>query len=150
VSDRADIRGAVPGDAAEVARLCNEFGYEASETLIVERLRALTERPSHWVAVAQIGPGTLAGWVCAERRLILESGEKVEISGLVVDSAHRRSGIGRLLVEAVEHWAAEAGLAALVVRSNVERVRSHAFYLNAGYTRSKTQHVYLKSLRSKS
>jgi GNAT superfamily N-acetyltransferase len=140
----------VPGDAAEIARLCNELGYEASETLIDKRLRALTQRPSHWVAVAQIGSGILAGWVCAERRLILESGEKVEISGLVVDSAHRRSGIGRLLVEAAEHWAAQNGLAALVVRSNVERVQSHAFYLNAGYTRSKTQHVYLKSMRTKS
>ncbi|HEX3837851.1 MAG TPA: GNAT family N-acetyltransferase [Steroidobacteraceae bacterium] len=144
----AHIRRAVPDDAAEVVRLTSELGYEASESVISKRLSALTVQPTHFVAVAQGRSGTLAGWICAERRLILESGEKVEISGLVVDSTQRRNGIGCLLVEAAEQWTAECGLTSLVVRSNVDRPESHAFYLRAGYVRSKTQHVYLKTIPS--
>jgi GNAT superfamily N-acetyltransferase len=142
------IRHALLADAAEVARLTNALGYSASASAIAVRLAVLTERPGHLVAVAELRPGMLAGWISAERRLILESGEKVEISGLVVDTAQRRHGIGRSLVGAVEHWAAECGLSTVVVRSNIERSESHAFYLSVGYLRSKTQHVYAKTVPS--
>ena len=140
------IRRALLDDATEIARLTNELGYSASASLISLRLAALAGHPQYFVAVAQVRPGTLAGWISAERRLSLESGEKVEISGLVVDRKQRRHGIGRSLLAAVERWTAECGLALLIVRSNIERPESHAFYLNAGYLRSKTQHVYLKTV----
>jgi GNAT superfamily N-acetyltransferase len=145
-NDMPHIRRALPDDAAEVARLTNELGYSASESVIAMRLAVLVGQPSHFVAVAQAQRGTLAGWISAERRLILESGERVEISGLVIDRTQRRQGIGRSLVEAVEQWTAQCGLASVVVRSNIERPESHAFYLSAGYLRSKTQHVYSKTL----
>ncbi|MGC1459074.1 MAG: GNAT family N-acetyltransferase [Steroidobacteraceae bacterium] len=140
------IRRAVLDDAVEVARLANELGYAASASVISMRLAALAGQPGHFVAVAQVQPGTLAGWISAERRLSLESGERVEISGLVVDSTQRRHRIGRGLVNAVERWTAECGLALLVVRSNIVRPESHGFYLSLGYVRSKTQHVYSKTV----
>ncbi len=140
------IRGAVVDDAAEIARLTQELGYKASVTEISMRLSMLTEMPGHFVAVAEGRPGTLAGWIAAERRLILESGQRVEICGLVVDGTQRRLGIGRSLIGAVEQWTAQGGLASVVVRTNIDRPESHSFYLNAGYTRSKTQHVYSKSV----
>jgi GNAT superfamily N-acetyltransferase len=144
------IRRALLDDAAEVARLTTELGYGASEGVISLRLSALVQQPSHFVAVAEVRPATLAGWVSAERRLILQYGERVEISALVVDSTQRRSGIGRSLIGAVEQWATECGIASLLVRSRIDRSESHAFYLSAGYVRGKTQHVYSKSLPSNS
>ena len=140
------IRPALLDDAAEVARLTNELGYEASENAILLRLSALAQWPSYFVAVAETSPAILAGWISAERRLILQYGERVEISALVVDSTRRRSGIGRSLIGAVEQWATECGIASILVRSRIDRSESHAFYLSAGYARSKSQHVYMKSL----
>jgi GNAT superfamily N-acetyltransferase len=131
-------------DAAEIARLTNELGYEAPTSLISLRLAAFVAKPRYFVAVAEIQPGILGGWLSAERRLILHTGEKVEISGLVVDRTKRRTGIGSSLIVAVEQWAAESGIASLVVRSQVDRPESHAFYMRAGYIRDKTQHVYSK------
>jgi GNAT superfamily N-acetyltransferase len=54
--------------------------------------------------------------------------------------------VGGLLVQAAEDWAADRGLRSIVVRSNVIRPESHSFYKQIGYTQSKTQHVYTKSL----
>ena len=77
---------------------------------------------------------------------MLETGERVEIVGLVVDDAARRRGIGQLLVDAALDWAREIGIGEVIVRSNVARGESHPFYEGAGFERIKTQHVYLKRL----
>ena len=77
---------------------------------------------------------------------MLEMGERVEIVGLVVDSVARRSGVGRALVAAAEHWARSRGIDEVFVRSNVVRPESHPFYERIGYLLSKTQHVYRKRL----
>jgi hypothetical protein len=50
------------------------------------------------------------------------------------------------LVAAAESWAARLGLSDVVVRSNVTRAESHPFYERLGYARTKTQHVYLKTV----
>ena len=66
--------------------------------------------------------------------------------GLIVSERMRRQGAGRLLVEAAERWARELGATAIVVRSNVNREESHAFYPALGYAKSKTQNVYRKAI----
>jgi GNAT superfamily N-acetyltransferase len=86
------------------------------------------------------------GWVAAERRLLLESGERAEIVGLIVTADARRSGTGLALVKAAEEWAAEQGMQTISVRSNVARLESHPFYERLGYVRTKTQHAYAKQL----
>ncbi len=86
------------------------------------------------------------GWVHVEHRSSLEVGERAELMGLVVDATGRRTGLGRLLVGEAERWARARGLRQVVVRSNVAREPSHPFYDAIGYSRSKTQHVYVKTL----
>ena len=54
--------------------------------------------------------------------------------------------IGTLLVNAAQQWALAANLPQLLVRSNVVRDVSHVFYAGLGFSRIKTQHVYVKSL----
>ena len=75
---------------------------------------------------------------------VVEEGEV----GLVFDPAVRRGGVGTALVAAAEKWAASRGAATMRVRSNTARDISHPFYEALGYTRSKTQHVYTRSLGS--
>ncbi|HEX8777263.1 MAG TPA: GNAT family N-acetyltransferase, partial [Rhodanobacter sp.] len=91
--------------------------------------------------------GGLLGWIAIERRLTLESGERIEIVGLVVDAAARGTGVGRALVTDAEQWARAQGFDAIGVRSNVAREGSHPFYEALGYVRMKTQHAYRKPVK---
>ena len=139
------IRPALATDADAIAALTTELGYPASRDQIFARLKALTQRDSYYVAVAEVS-SVVVGWVAAERRLLLESGERAELVGLVVGAHARRAGIGKALVSAAEQWAAGQGLQAIGVRSNVLRPEAHPFYESLGYVRAKTQHAYSKKL----
>jgi GNAT superfamily N-acetyltransferase len=142
----AYVRRAAVSDAAEIARLAAQFGYTVPEPDVRRRLEALGTMPSQYIAVVQDSRASIGGWIQAQRTLVLTAGERVEIIGLVVDAATRRRGIGALLVEAAQQWTRTQGLAQIIVRSNVQRDSSHLFYLALGYSRSKTQHVYGKTL----
>ena len=140
-----EIRRAVIADAAELARLSGELDYPLTADEMRQRLSALLPSERHYVAVIPSG-GRLLGWMHVEHRVSLESGDRAELVGLVVDSTARRRGVGRQLVDAAEHWALAQGLSTLTVRSNVARELSHPFYESLGYERAKTQHVYRKTL----
>ena len=140
------IRTATPEDAAEISRLSAELGYPAPTQAFAQRLGQLLASTKHEVLVAEGEQGHLYGFIAVEHRLIIEYGERAEIAALVVDTQVRRGGVGKALVAAAERWAADRGLADMVVRSNAARQESHPFYENAGYERTKTQHVYRKPL----
>jgi len=137
-------------DAAGIARLSTELGYPATVEQTRTTLGCLLESSRYFVAVAvaRAEDGTLLGWITAERRMSLESGETSEITGLVVTAPARRSGIGMALVASAEQWALGEGFTCISVRSNVVRTESHPFYQGIGFRPTKTQHVYEKLLRS--
>jgi GNAT superfamily N-acetyltransferase len=139
------LREARLEDATEIARLSGELGYPATAAEIATRLTALLDDPAHRVSVVEMA-GVLLGWIAVECRMTLESGERAEIVGLVVGEEARRQGVGRILIDDAETWARALGFATLVVRSNVLRDASHAFYRSQGYAHRKTQHVYAKAL----
>jgi len=142
----AALRPARIEDAAEIARLAGELGYPVAADAMQARLHALLSLPRHRIVVARGEHDGLLGWIAVERRLTLESGERIEIVGLVVDAAVRGTGLGRALVADAERWASDQGFDTMVVRSNVAREGSHPFYASLGYARFKTQHVYRKPL----
>jgi GNAT superfamily N-acetyltransferase len=139
------IRSAFVEDAGVIAQLATELGYPTTTEQARSRLSVLLARESYFVAVAEVS-SRVVGWVAVERRLLLESGERAEIVGLIVSATSRRGGIGGALVQAAEAWARAQGMQALSVRSNVARVEAHPFYEGLGYQRAKTQHAYTKSL----
>lgn len=108
------------------------------------RLQSVLSRTDEVVLVAGTERESTLGWIHGAEQRLLESGRRCEILGLVVDSAHRRAGVGQQLVAAVEQWAAGRGLVEVSVRSNVARPESHPFYERLGFRRTKTQHVYRK------
>jgi GNAT superfamily N-acetyltransferase len=142
------IRAAELDDAAEIARLSGELGYPVDAASVARHLALLLPRAAHHVLVAATESG-LRGWISAERRVLVEAGERVELVTLVVDARARRSGIGQALVQTVEQWTLAQGLDTLVVRSNVQRVESHPFYQRLGFKQTKTQHSYAKTLSGK-
>nr|WP_295377125.1 GNAT family N-acetyltransferase [Pseudoxanthomonas sp.] len=134
-------RAATLDDSAEIARLSGQLGYPADASAMAGRLQRLLPQVDHFIQVVADGP-RLLGWITAERRLSLETGDSIEITGLVVDRGAHRGGIGSALVAAVAEWARSHGSPRLVVRSNVAREESHPFYERLGFTRTKSQHVY--------
>lgn len=154
VSESWQICGVRQQDAAEIARLAQLLGYPSGAQAMQDRLDELLTRPDQWIAVAAPTPAPdrgvegarLGGWVHVARHITLESGEFAEILGLIVDPAARRAGVGRALVAEAERWACVHQLGRLTVRSNVLRGESHTFYPALGFPRSKSQHVYSKSL----
>lgn len=144
MSESVVVRRAALADAAAIAALSAELGYPVESADIEARLRRLAAA-DQVVLVATAG-AAVVGWIHGSEQLLLEVGSRCEILGLVVSSAHRRSGIGQRLLVAVEGWASERGLPEVSVRSNVLREASHPFYEKHGYRRVKTQHAYRKSL----
>jgi GNAT superfamily N-acetyltransferase len=138
------VRVATKDDAEAIASLVEELGYSADAAAIRKRLSSLASRSDQLVAVARSEHGAVGGWIQAHSSEALESGFRVEIVGLVTTKSRRRCGIGRLLVEYAESWAARVGAQAIVVRSNVNRLESHKFYAALGYANIKTQNVYRK------
>lgn len=130
-------------DHNEIARLSAELGYPADAAEIAQRLQVLLLNPLHCILVARQS-SSLFGWIAAERRLSLESGESIEIVGLVVGQNARRMGVGKALVAGVEQWARDQNMCVVRVRSNVTRGESHPFYASLGYEKQKTQHAYKK------
>jgi predicted N-acetyltransferase YhbS len=145
VPNAVTIRPARIDDAVDIARLATELGYPSSEVEIRTRIERLLHSDTYFLVVAE-RESTIVGWIAAERRLLLESGERADISGLIVTEPARRSGTGQALVRAAEEWARRQGLNRMVVRSSVSRLESHPFYERLGYVRAKTQHAYTKRL----
>jgi len=140
------IRAAVASDATSIAQLSRTLGYAATAEVIGQRLRAVRGSENDLTLVAVNDAGVVIGWIQAHASHVIESGFRVEITGLIVSPDVRRCGVGRALVSRAEEWARQIAAEAIVVRSNVQRVESHAFYPALGYNVSKTQTVYRKKL----
>ncbi len=140
------IRPVRAADAPRLIELLAQLGYPSEPGAVGRRLAGVLESATQQVLVAA-GDVRLVGYVGVERRpALLHQDERGEITGLVVDAAARRSGLGRALVRAAEEWALRQGLPSIVVRSNVVRPESHAFYEGIGYRRTSTSHGYRKDL----
>ncbi|MBK8266810.1 MAG: GNAT family N-acetyltransferase [Planctomycetes bacterium] len=109
------------------------------------RLENLINAPNDDVFVACQG-GAVVGWIQVGVHVCLESTPFAEIYGLVVDEAERGRGIGKTLVIRAEAWARERGMARLRVRTNVVREATHRFYESLGFSVSKRQMVFDKSV----
>jgi GNAT superfamily N-acetyltransferase len=139
------IRTGREQDCSGFARLATQLGYPVSSETMRARLQRLLASLADVVFVAQTVDGELVGWIHGVLSQFLESDRRVEIGGLVVDERYQRRGIGRELVDRVEAWAVEHGVAQALVRCQTRRAEAHAFYANLGYSQAKTQIVFRKS-----
>ena len=140
------IRPAASADAPVIASLSGELGYPGSASAIAARLATLTADPAQCVRVAEDIGGSVIGWAHAAEQMVLESGLRCELLGLVVTAAQRDAGAGRALVAAIEEWAEERSLPVVSLRCNEIRTAAHQFYARLGYEHAKTQRAFRKRL----
>lgn len=139
------IRTAQISDMKELRTLCSQLGYEESEAEIKERLQYILKNSDHALFVYQDEDELVSGWAHVFGKHLLE-GVYAELGGIVVDSRHRRLGIGKILLKACEKWAMEQGYSDLRVRSGGTREKAHQFYSQMGYRNKKWQKVFDRTL----
>ena len=142
----AVIRCARESDAEELARLTAQLGYPVSEAAMRTRMTRVLGCAGNLLLVAECPKPHLVGWIHGYLCQLLESDYRVEIGGLIVDERHRRGGIGRVLVQAVENWALEEGATEVSLRCREERAEAHKFYECLSFQHIKTQRVFRKRL----
>ena len=125
------IRDAVPADADAIATLLDQLGYPADAEAVdarLERLRVVGDR----VVVAEVD-GRPVGFAHLQVAPAIERDRPAaRIGALVVDQAHRGSGIGRALVEAMETEARTRGCELLFLTTAARRKDAHVFYERVG------------------
>lgn len=145
-SDPLEVREIRLEDAAAVAELSGQLGYESSADEMRQRIEAILPlREEHLALVASL-EGEVVGWIEAEVVRHLQSPPHMLITGLVVKDGLRSLGIGRRLCAEVERWSRRAGIALLRVTSRMTRERAHRFYLREGFVQTKTSAVFEKIL----
>ena len=126
-------------DAAEVAALCGQLGYERTEDEIRE-----------WIAAAPAAAFVaclhheVVGWIEASIVRHLQTPAHALIGGLVVKDGLRGHGVGRLLCRHVELWSVQQGVDLVRVTSRSTRDAAHEFYRGLGYKDVKTSLVFEK------
>lgn len=133
------IRDARLSDGPALTRL-NEtaMGYDYPLEKTEQRLAALITDPRNKLLVAEID-GAVVGYVHLVDYDLLYSDPLKNIMGIAVDSAYRRRGIGKALLDAAEAWARETGAAGVRLVSGESRTGAHAFYRSLGYQGNKMQ-----------
>lgn len=127
------IRKAGPGDVEALASLMGELGYPTSSGSMRARLARIFEHPAYRTLVAE-RDGLVVGMVGLETGHYYEmDGGYARISALVVNSSHRRLGVGDALVQAAESEAGRAGASHIFLNSGTDRAEAHAFYESSRY-----------------
>jgi len=139
------VRTARLEDAPGIAELCGQLGYPSSTGETRRRLERIAGFPDHILFVAELD-GRVVGWAHVHAYPLPELDFHADLSGLVVDEAHRSTGLGKILLAAAEDWARSKGCAELRVRSNVIRLEAHRFYETNGYEKLKSQFTFRKCL----
>jgi GNAT superfamily N-acetyltransferase len=139
------FRLARPADAGELVGLVEELGHPTPLVAVQTRLARLLECRDQAVFVAD-AEGELLGWVHVQEFLSLASDPAGLVTGLVVDPAARRRGLGRGLMAAAEGWARARGLGSLRLRARAQRTAAHEFYRRLGFELAKRQLQFTKEL----
>jgi RimJ/RimL family protein N-acetyltransferase len=140
----ARIRPAVPGDAAGLVVLASSVAAEAEGWLLADArwrsagderryIRALNRHPDAALYVAELG-GELVGRLSLMRDPHPSSKHVADL-GLMVAAAHRREGIGSLLMGEAEAWARGARIRKLELHVFPHNIPAIALYEKLGYER---------------
>jgi len=130
------IRHARPGDAAVLAQLMCELGYETKRTEMEMRLKSILCNPVYKTFVAIID-GCICGMIgTLTCRSYEHNGPSGRILALVTLSAARRRGIGRALIAIAEKDFAQRGIRRIALDTRLTREDAHKFYESLGYERN--------------
>jgi len=127
------IRAACTSDAAALATLTCELGYETSTVEMESRLESIAgdARYRTFVAVAKGGVQGMIGTFA--HHSFLHNDLSGRILALVVAANARRGGVGRRLIAAAEADFEQRNIRRIAVDTRFEREQAHQFYEALGY-----------------
>jgi GNAT superfamily N-acetyltransferase len=123
-------------DAAALAQLMCELGYETTESEMQTRIKkiAADERYHTFVAVLD---GKVCGMIGTLTCPSYEHNDPgARILALATLGAMRRRGIGRALIETAEKDFAQRGIRRVALNTQLARKDAHKFYESLGYERN--------------
>ncbi|MEY2525558.1 MAG: hypothetical protein QOE73_329 [Verrucomicrobiota bacterium] len=139
------IREANLADAAALARLMCELGYETTENEMAKRLESIVSDARYKTFVA-VNDGQVCGMIGTYAG---QSYEHNDLSGrivaLVVFKAMRRRGIARRLIKTAEEDFSRRNIKRIALTTHLTREDAHRFYEELGYERNGFR--YAKNLR---
>lgn len=130
----ATIRQIKPEDADRVAELLTQLGYPAAADDVAQRLAYWLDEPLSQILVADRSTQVIGCLSLHAIPYLERTGRWARVESLVVDSAARRSGVARALVQAAEETARQWGCLAVEITSARYRDDAHALYQHLGYT----------------
>lgn len=132
------IREVEKGELPDLSRLYAQLiGRESDPARMGAVYDRMAANPDHFLLGCYDGArlcGTLQGTVCLD--LTGECRPFLVIENVVVDSADRGTGAGRLLMEEAERRAQARGCAYIMLLSSAFRTRAHRFYEKCGFSGS--------------
>lgn len=124
------------GDLDTIYALLQEFAlsFSPEEAAFVESARHLLTDEAALLAVAEIEERVVGYCLGFDHYTFYANGRVAWVEEITVQAAHRRAGIGRMLMQHFEAWAAKRGskLVALATR------RASFFYRALGYEETAT------------
>jgi len=145
-ANRIELREITLEDAAAVAELSGQLGYETSVAEMKERIEGILPLQEDHLAMVACLNNEVVGWIEAAIMRHLQSAPHTLITGLIVKDGVRSLGVGRRLCTEVELWSRRRGIPVVRVTSRMTRERAHRFYLREGYVQTKTSAVFEKIL----
>jgi GNAT superfamily N-acetyltransferase len=130
----ATIRDIKSEDSARVAELLTQLGYPATTDDVAQRLAYWLGDPLSRILVAERNAQVIGSLSLHAIPYLERTGRWARVESLVVDSAARRSGVARSLLQAAEGTARQWGCLAMEITSARNRGDAHAFYKQLGYT----------------
>jgi GNAT superfamily N-acetyltransferase len=138
-----DLRGAIPGDAGDVAALLTQLGYPCEPAEAAERIDAVLHNDRQALILAR-DRGAVSGLLALDFMYYLPLGTTTcRVTALVVAEDAQGQGVGRLLLRDAERRARLGGAARLEVTSAGHRTEAHAFYRACGFSEGAVRFVKL-------
>jgi GNAT superfamily N-acetyltransferase len=130
------IRVAEMNDAAALAQLMCELGYQTTESEMQMRLERIANDDRYRTFVA-VHDGEVCGMIGTLTSLSYEHNDLGgRILALVTLRTMRRHGIGRALIATAEKDFAQRGIRRLALNTRLARGDAHKFYESLGYERN--------------
>jgi GNAT superfamily N-acetyltransferase len=129
----AEIRLLSPDDLTAAVGLLAHLNPSVPQEIVRERFETILSDHPHYQAYGAFYGPTLIGLAGAWVATKVWCGLYLEIDNLVIDPVHRSTGIGSLLMNALEVRAKELGCNLLVLDSYVSNSPSHRLYHRLGY-----------------
>jgi len=130
------VRDAELNDAAELAALICELGYQTSNSEMEARLASILKDARYKTLVA-LKDEKICGMIgTLSTSSYLHNDLTGRITALVVSRELRRCGIGARLIAAAEKNFTQRGITRVTLTTRFEREEAHQFYVRLGYLRT--------------